>query len=272
MLKVFNLIEFATKRFHRLNPLKKRLIPPLRLGSLLVHGGPMKYFLSLVAIALLSTSTFASSFAFTNPSLQVVPLGVSQELEIPLTSTETGSSSPVELVFDRSQLDKVDLAQDIKISVKQTQFILKPGETVKIAVNVTVSASSPSFDLSGVVLKAVSGDSVVAETMIPLSVPALLEIRLYEGHKWSVPKDVVLRSHKNGVTVHFVNYDTKQKHLIHGQGTIPHANTSLEVSKNGAPGGVYEVKVMTTKKAEGLYYCHDHESDVDAKTITFNGL
>ena len=108
-----------------------------------------------------------------------------------------------------------------------------------------------------------------------LTVNPVYEIDLTGGpapEGWSSPQAIVMPKHDGGVTIRFVNLDTKSTHTIHGEGAIPHQDTDTPMAAATADhaGGVYEITVPAGDPTSGSYRCHDHESEDMLRSISFN--
>ncbi len=198
---------------------------------------------------------------------------------------------PVQLSVDKTDLDNLYKAgADIKFMITPSQLTLAANETQTIEVEVNVTSRSPSFKsvsagggghFSVVGQADFGGQAISASMDVPLGVDPTYEVHILKNgvpHTYDQPtrgelSQTEIRNHVGGLTLRFVNYDTAETHVMHGSGLIPHQSTGSPMAKApvaGEPGGSYVVKVTSTTKATGIYYCHNHESSALQRVILFN--
>lgn len=231
-------------------------------------------------------------------------LGKSDKISVPIT-VKAGVTGVLDLVVDRSALDSgLQANNDIAISLSSAKIILDGVKTSYSAeATVTSTLHAPSFqstldkasgDQGHFRVKAtLSGGSEASEVIVPLMISPVVEVKLMDGnHTWDPPNSAFplsLRTHAQGVTFRFMNYDSTMDHVIHGNGLIPHQGAQVptqpqiltKAASAGAAGGVYEISLTAARIAAnsgkiGSFYCHAHAAQdavsgkTAVKTFMFN--
>jgi len=202
-------------------------------------------------------------------------------------------AGPVTLFADKADLDtNHKVGSDIVFTVTPSRIELVKDASTNFEVEVNVSSRAPSFKSQPAggdghfhvnAQADFGGQSILATMDVPLQVNPIYEVRLagpgtLRPHMYDRPTrgevaQSEIRAHTGGVTVRFLNYDTTETHIIHGNGLIPHQSTASPMAKapaEGQAGGKYEVKIVSAAKLTGDYYCHSHEQSTDKRVILFN--
>lgn len=222
----------------------------------------------------------ATGFAFSPVAAQTMELGITSKLVTLNLSAANDYSGTLDLRVEADEIRAVDPVGFVAISVTPSQVVLSPGQTAQVNVTLSTDTQAPSFNSRFHVRATEAGGSQTAQTTgaeIPLKVNAVYEARMMGGaapEQWSVPSTLAFRPHAGGLTVNFVNLDSAQTHIVHGNGAIPHGNTGTPMAKAVAgvpqPGGTYAVTVPAGTQRSGSFYCHSHEGGGSAKNVTFN--
>ncbi len=197
-------------------------------------------------------------------------LGTTASFNFQISQSQAGE---VKFAVDRTDLDQIAGAKKIQIMVIPEVVILKANQPVDIVFKINVPTDSPSFApvKVGVNMATIQGIANIGETMF--GVKPIYEMYLKGGSPevWSGSKTASFVSHKDGVTVRFLNMDKTKSHTIHSGGAIPHQDGSLSPANEQGPVGSYDtvVKASTVSSKAGVY-CHEHEGFGDNRTLVFN--
>jgi hypothetical protein len=208
-------------------------------------------------------------------------LGVSSILNLTLNAASDYTGN-VSLTIDRTNLDAVDVNGRVGTTLSMATAHLTPGSSTTIPVMLTTSTQAPDFS-SDFKVTATSG-GVSSSTTVNLQVLPVYDVYLHGGttpgsapEVWDAaqPAGTVTNfaPHTSGVTIHFINMDMRQTHIIHGNGDIPHQNTGMPLAPSpgaGMPGGTYTVTETGTTVTTGSFYCHSHESSAEARPVQTN--
>ena len=217
------------------------------------------------------------SFGISSFEEMAMILGESRKVIGTLTSLNEFSGT-VELAVDRSGLDQIDVEKNIQITINPNRVNLVSGRSAVFELSVVVDSMAPSLDLSKVkiVAKILSGETVSVSSDIGLKVDAVFEMKMFGANsnaalRWDRPNvPINIRDHRSGVSVRFVNYDTRAAHIVHGNGAIPHQlGQSTAATVAGEPGQAYEVNISAGTVRSGSFYYHDIENGGDARAINF---
>jgi hypothetical protein len=207
---------------------------------------------------------------------QVVHLGAVREIPVTVTASPDFDGT-VSLAFDLGELSQASPQGKVSVTVSPQQLRLAPGQSKRATIEVTADSMAPSFSpvRLGLVAQAVTPTTAsVVQGQISVSVDSLFEIRLFGGpapESWDSPKSVSFAPHAEGVLVRFISMDTHDAHLIHSTGPIPHGDDPLKpAAAEGGQGGTYEYLVTGAQKMKDIYYCHDHESGAQSRSLLFN--
>jgi len=238
----------------------------------------------MLAMLLVVTAPFtAGAQAATDPvtlqlpaDAQTVGLGTSRDVPIAVTASPDFDGT-VTLGFDISELSQASPQGKIEVTVSPQMLRLAPGQTRQATITFKTDSLAPSFQAIKVGVNAQAVTPTTASVVsgpISLTVQSIFEIRLSGGpapEEWDSPKSVSFSPHAEGVLVRFINMDTRDSHLIHSTGPIPHGSDELTpAAALGQQGGTYEYLVTGAQKMKDIYYCHDHESGGEARTLLFN--
>jgi hypothetical protein len=209
---------------------------------------------------------------------QTVNLGTSRDIPITVTASADFDGT-VSLGFDISELSQSSPDGKVEVSVTPQMLRLAPNQTKSATIQVKTDSMAPSFSSVklGVNAQAVTPTTAsVVSGPVLLTVQSIFEIRLSGGPEpevWDSPKSVSFAPHAEGVLVRFINADTRDSHVIHSTGPIPHGDTGNPLQPAGAQGqdgGIYEYRVTGSQKMKDIYYCHVHEDGKEARTLLFN--
>ena len=205
-------------------------------------------------------------------------LSTVRDIQVGVTAS-ADFSGEVEILVERDELDLVDNSNGVAISVTPSRVNLQKGQTQYVNLRVETRSQAPDFNdhFHLVAREAGVANPRLSTSVVAYKINPIIEVDLHGGAAPEVYapmfSSLLVKPHVGGVTVRFINRDSDQTHIIHGQGAIPHQNTGTPLARaNGnTPGGVYEVKVTsTTANLVGQFYCHSHESGAQARSLTFN--
>jgi hypothetical protein len=241
--------------------------------------------LQVVSISSVLTLVAAGAQAAPDPvaiqlptDLQTVHLGTTLAIPVSLTASSAFDGT-VSLSLDLGALSAASPQGRVSVTVSPEQLHLSPGETAPATITVKTDSMAPTVSSVQVGLIAQpSGakSSKRVSSQFPLAVDSIFEIHLYGGpapETWDSPKSVSFAPHSEGVLVRFINMDTRDSHVIHSVGPIPHGDTGNPLqpaAAQGQQGGIYEYRVTDTDPEDDIYYCHVHEGDADQRTLHFN--
>ena len=213
-------------------------------------------------------------------SLSDVNLDLGEEITQTVTITADSSfSGQVDPSVDRSGLQSINGQNDVEITLTPSSVTLASGQSVDVDVKVKTLLSAPSFNLSAVKIVASAADqsALDAESNLNIQVNGVVTMRMFGGavpaDRWDRPATINFRPHSPELLIRFVNMDTADTHIVHGNGSIPHQNTgmpSAAAANDGEEGGVYEVRISETETNDGSYYYHDIENGTFRRFMNFN--
>jgi hypothetical protein len=228
-----------------------------------------------VVLAFFSIGAFASDLALRIPATLESRLDQTQVFNSTL-HTSGKVSGAVSLSVNDSALLKI--SSDISVSISPAAVTLVPGVATDIPLKVTVTTTASSHSFQNIPVDFVAnlaGASTPSVETVFVTVDPVYEIYLTGGpapEGWNSPMTLTMPKHTPATTIRFVNLDTVSTHTIHGEGAIPHQDTTVPLAKAtpGHPGGIYEIQVPTGDPVIGSYRCHDHEDDSMLRSISFN--
>jgi hypothetical protein len=206
--------------------------------------------------------------------VQTVHLGAVQTIPVQVTA-DSSFNGTVSLSLDPSELSQASAGR-VSVSISPDQLQLSAGQTATATITVKSDTMAPTVASANVGLSASTSLGKRAQSQFQLGVDAVYEIHLFGGPEpevWDSPRSVSFAPHPEGVTVRFINMDTRDSHIIHSEGPIPHGDTSNPLqpaAAQGQQGGIYEYTVTITDPEDDTYHCHTHESSVDDRTLRFN--
>lgn len=213
---------------------------------------------------------------------QTVHLGARQDIPVTVTASSSFSGT-VYLSLDLGALSQASPEGKVTVSLNPTKLHLTAGQSAQALVSVKTDSTAPTVSPLQIRVIAQADGHFLREyrrsqvsAPLSLAVDAVYEIRLHGGPEpeaWDSPTSTSFAPHSEGVLVRFINMDTRDSHIIHSEGPIPHQDTSnpLEpAAAEGQQGGVYEYLVTDTDAEDDTYHCHSHESDSDNRTLHFN--
>ena len=221
-----------------------------------------------------------AQFAISQSANLSMNLGIAKMFQFTVTGASSFSGT-VNLSVQRDELDLVDPAKYVTITLNPSTVALSGGNSVQVQATVTTNTMAPNYNDHFHIVGSQAGVAgvVAVSSTINLQVMPVFEMPMLGGavpEAWGGATPLNFRANTAGVTIQFVNYDSALAHLIHSGGAIPHQNAMgppLTKSVAGTPqaGGTYAYLVpkgaVTTT---ATYYCHLHEGVAQGRVMNFN--